>query len=97
MREIAVADRAQRERMVDDEGPRVGARAVELLTLDLEAAERLLAQGPRLLAVVHASNALGTINPIAELAAIASARVVAFLVALVSAAVISSSCPSWRE
>jgi cysteine desulfurase/selenocysteine lyase len=39
--------------------------------LDLEAAERLLAGGPRLLAVGHASNAIGTINPIAELVAMA--------------------------
>ncbi len=53
-----------------------GARTVPIplradLSLDLEAAERLLADGPRMLAVVHASNALGTINPVAELAAIA--------------------------
>ena len=39
--------------------------------LDLDAARRLLSEGPRLLAVVHASNTLGTINPIAELAAMA--------------------------
>jgi cysteine desulfurase/selenocysteine lyase len=54
----------------------VGARTVPIPvtdagTLDMAAAERLLAEGPRMLAVVHASNALGTINPIAELAAMA--------------------------
>lgn len=48
--------------------------------LDLDAAEKLLAQGPRLLAVVHASNALGTINPIAELAAMARKHGVPVLV-----------------
>lgn len=35
--------------------------------LDLVAAERLLAERPAMLAVVHVSNALGTVNPIAEL------------------------------
>lgn len=35
--------------------------------LDLVAAERLLAAGCELLAVCHVSNALGTINPVAEL------------------------------
>lgn len=52
----------------------VGARTVPIPVtdgglIDLDAAERLLAEGPRLLAVAHASNALGTINPVAELAA----------------------------
>ena len=37
--------------------------------LDLEDLDRLLARGPKLLAVAHVSNALGTINPIAEIAA----------------------------
>lgn len=54
----------------------VGAetRAIPLLpdgALDLEAAARMLADGPRLLAVAHVSNVLGTVNPIAELAALA--------------------------
>jgi len=54
----------------------MGARTVpipitDVGTLDMAAAERLLAEGPRMLAVVHASNALGTINPIAELATMA--------------------------
>ena len=48
--------------------------------IDLEAAERMLAAGPRLLAVCHASNALGTINPIAELAAMARRHGVPVLV-----------------
>ncbi|HEY3934475.1 MAG TPA: cysteine desulfurase [Gemmatimonadales bacterium] len=39
--------------------------------LDLDAAERMLAEGPRLLAVAHVSNAIGTINPVAELCQIA--------------------------
>jgi cysteine desulfurase / selenocysteine lyase len=36
-------------------------------TLDLEALDALLARGPRLLAFVHVSNVLGTINPAAEI------------------------------
>lgn len=48
--------------------------------LDLEAAARLLATGPALLAVVHVSNTLGTINPIAELAAMAKQHGVPVLV-----------------
>jgi cysteine desulfurase/selenocysteine lyase len=48
--------------------------------LDLDAAERLLAEGPRLLAVTHASNALGTINPITQLAAMARRQGVPVLV-----------------
>lgn len=35
--------------------------------LDLEALDRLLALGPKLLALTHVSNALGTINPVAEI------------------------------
>ena len=35
--------------------------------LDLEAFGRLMARGPKLLALVHVSNVLGTINPVAEL------------------------------
>jgi cysteine desulfurase/selenocysteine lyase len=63
----------------------VGARTVPIPvtdagTLDLAAAERLLADRPRLLAVVHGSNALGTINPIAELAAMARRHGVPVLV-----------------
>jgi cysteine desulfurase / selenocysteine lyase len=35
--------------------------------LDLEALDRLLARGPKLVGVVHVSNVLGTINPIASI------------------------------
>jgi cysteine desulfurase/selenocysteine lyase len=42
---------------VDDEG-----------VLDLDALDALLAQGPKAVAVVHVSNVLGTVNPIAEIA-----------------------------
>jgi cysteine desulfurase / selenocysteine lyase len=48
--------------------------------LDLEAAERMLGEGPLLLAVTHVSNTLGTINPIAELAAMAKRHGVPVLV-----------------
>jgi cysteine desulfurase/selenocysteine lyase len=63
----------------------VGARTVpipvtESGTLDMEAAERLLSERPRLLAVVHASNTLGTINPIAELTVMAKHHGVPVLV-----------------
>ncbi|HET9133677.1 MAG TPA: SufS family cysteine desulfurase [Gemmatimonadales bacterium] len=62
-----------------------GARTVPIPVtdrgeLDLEAAARLLADGPALLAVVHVSNALGTINPIAELVRMATAHGVPVLV-----------------
>ena len=36
--------------------------------LDLEALDTLLAHGPKLVGVVHVSNVLGTINPVAEIA-----------------------------
>jgi cysteine desulfurase / selenocysteine lyase len=36
--------------------------------LDLDAFERLLAQGPKVVAVAHVSNSAGTINPVAEIA-----------------------------
>jgi cysteine desulfurase/selenocysteine lyase len=36
--------------------------------LDLDALDELLAQGPKLVAVAHVSNVLGTINPVAEIA-----------------------------
>jgi len=63
----------------------VGARTVPIPmrdrgVLDLAAAAALLARGPRLLAVTHVSNALGTINPIAELAALARDQGVPVLV-----------------
>jgi cysteine desulfurase/selenocysteine lyase len=41
--------------------------------LDLEHADELLARGPKLLGMVHISNVLGTINPVAELTARAHA------------------------
>jgi cysteine desulfurase / selenocysteine lyase len=37
--------------------------------LDLDAAEALLARGPKLVGLAHISNVLGTINPVAELTA----------------------------
>ena len=40
---------------IDDEG-----------ILDLDELDRLLARGPKLVAVAHVSNVLGTVNPIAE-------------------------------
>ena len=63
----------------------VGARTVPIPvtdagTLDMADAERLLSERPRLLAVVHASNTLGTINPIAELTAMAKRHGVPVLV-----------------
>ena len=48
--------------------------------LDLAATERMLAQGPSLLAVAHISNALGTINPIAALCRMAKVHGVPVLV-----------------
>jgi len=36
--------------------------------LDLEALDALLARGPRLMGVVHVSNVLGTVNPVADIA-----------------------------
>ena len=48
--------------------------------LDLAAAERMLGQGPLLLAVTHVSNTLGTINPIAHLCRMAKAHGVPVLV-----------------
>jgi cysteine desulfurase/selenocysteine lyase len=48
--------------------------------LDLEAFDRLLGERTRLVAVVHLSNALGTINPVRELVARAHARGIPVLV-----------------
>jgi cysteine desulfurase/selenocysteine lyase len=48
--------------------------------LDLAAATRMLTEGPALLAVTHVSNTLGTINPIAQLTAMAKAHGVPVLV-----------------
>jgi cysteine desulfurase/selenocysteine lyase len=48
--------------------------------LDLAAAERMLRQGASLLAVAHISNALGTINPVAELCRMARAAGVPVLI-----------------
>jgi cysteine desulfurase/selenocysteine lyase len=48
--------------------------------LDLEAFDRLLGERTRLVALVHLSNALGTINPVRELIARAHARGVPVLV-----------------
>jgi cysteine desulfurase/selenocysteine lyase len=49
-------------------------------TLDLAAAERLLAERPVLFAVTHLSNTLGTVNPIAELCRMAHQHGVPVLV-----------------
>ncbi len=48
--------------------------------LDLDAFERLLTSRTKLIAVVHVSNALGTINPIKNLVALAHARGIPVLV-----------------
>jgi len=48
--------------------------------LDLDAFDRLLTERTRILAVVHLSNVLGTINPIADLAARARSRGVTVVV-----------------
>ncbi|MBK9549797.1 MAG: SufS family cysteine desulfurase [Gemmatimonadetes bacterium] len=48
--------------------------------LDLEAAGKLLAEWPALLAVAHVSNTLGTINPIAQLTSMARVHGVPVLV-----------------
>ena len=48
--------------------------------LDLEAAERMLATGPVLLALGHVSNALGTINPVELLCRMAQAHGVPVLI-----------------
>ena len=48
--------------------------------LDVQALERLLSDRTRLVAVVHLSNALGTINPIKKLVALAHARGIPVLV-----------------
>jgi cysteine desulfurase/selenocysteine lyase len=37
-------------------------------SLDLDALDALLSRGPRLVSVVHVSNVLGTVNPVAEIA-----------------------------
>ncbi|MDQ6729259.1 MAG: SufS family cysteine desulfurase [Actinomycetota bacterium] len=49
-------------------------------TLDLDAYARLLKRGPKLVGVVHVSNVLGTINPVAEMAAAAHAAGAVILV-----------------
>ncbi len=49
-------------------------------TLDMDAAERIIGQRTKLLAVSHASNAVGTINPVKKLAAMARAVGAAVLV-----------------
>ncbi len=63
----------------------VGARTVPIpvtdaAEIDLDAARRMLADRPALLAVCHASNALGTINPLPELVAMAREHGVPVLV-----------------
>ncbi|WP_302058905.1 cysteine desulfurase [Paraburkholderia sp. CNPSo 3274] len=49
-------------------------------TLDLDAYERLLSPRTRMVAVAHASNALGTVNPLAQMIELAHARGVPVLV-----------------
>jgi cysteine desulfurase/selenocysteine lyase len=63
----------------------VGAKTVAIPIsdtgeLDLAAAERLLAAGCEMLAVCHVSNALGTINPVAELCRMAKRQGVPVLI-----------------
>jgi cysteine desulfurase/selenocysteine lyase len=48
--------------------------------LDLDSLDTLLARGPKLLAIAHVSNVLGTLNPIAEIVARAHAAGAAVLV-----------------
>ncbi|MBA2291089.1 MAG: cysteine desulfurase [Gemmatimonadales bacterium] len=62
-----------------------GARTVPIPVtdsgeLDMVAAEKLIGERPAMLAVVHVSNALGTVNPIAELCRMARAVDVPVLV-----------------
>jgi cysteine desulfurase/selenocysteine lyase len=49
-------------------------------TLELEAYERMLGPRTRMVAVVHLSNALGTVNPVREIAARAHARDIPVLI-----------------
>ncbi len=62
---LAAADRGARVAVVDVDPTDV--------TLDLESLERALAAGPRLVAVTAASNAVGTVTPVAEIVAMAHA------------------------
>ena len=48
--------------------------------LDLDAYEALLGPRTRLVSIIHVSNALGTVNPVAEMVALARARGIATLV-----------------
>jgi cysteine desulfurase/selenocysteine lyase len=67
--------------MAERRGARVRAVPVtDRGELDLEALGRLLGPRTKLLAVVHVSNVLGTVNPIAEIVALAHERGVAVLV-----------------
>ena len=60
--------------------------------LDLDALDALLARGPRLVSVVHVSNVLGTVNPVAEIARRAHA---AGAVVLVDGAQAVPQLPVW--
>jgi len=60
--------------------------------LDLDALDTLLARGPRLVAVVHVSNVLGTVNPVADIARRAHA---AGAVVLVDGAQAVPQMPVW--
>jgi cysteine desulfurase/selenocysteine lyase len=60
--------------------------------LDLDALDALLARGPRLVGIVHVSNVLGTVNPVAEIARRAHA---AGAVVLVDGAQAVPQMPVW--
>lgn len=54
--------------LAEEKGARIAAVPVtDDGLLDLEALRGLLAQGPKLVALAHVSNSLGTINPVAEI------------------------------
>ena len=73
---VPVADAARRR----SARARLGRRSTTTGLLDLDALDALLARGPKLVAVAHVSNVLGTINPVAEIVARAHAAGAVMLV-----------------